>query len=194
MNATAISRRFFKYRFLKINIPYFLFLNVQTLACHLFFQQQTPRLTADIFAAFWEWPCYAQNNRIVNQKIIKNNGDGGVDVTGAPNSILVEGANKTSVKVSTPGRINLRIVTTAGDFVHFDWSNIGGSNLFSKHPRKKTIDFIGNSNTYYTRLITLEKTTITDVIITQNHDGTRAPMLASGASLAQSPKRLIVGL
>ncbi|MDX1942502.1 MAG: hypothetical protein SFU99_18200 [Saprospiraceae bacterium] len=59
----------------------------------------------------------------------KKSGDGGVDVTGAPNCILVEGANTAQVTVA-PGRtVILRIAIPARGYATFDWKNIGGSNL-----------------------------------------------------------------
>ena len=62
----------------------------------------------------------------------KINGDGGVDVTGAPNSILVEGANRASV-IATPGSAaSYRIAIPAEGYVSFDWGYIGGSNLLNR--------------------------------------------------------------
>ncbi|MCB0546877.1 MAG: hypothetical protein KDD19_04765 [Phaeodactylibacter sp.] len=62
----------------------------------------------------------------------KINGDGGVDVTGAPNSILVEGANRASV-IATPGSAaSYRIAIPAEGYVSFNWKYIGGSNLFNR--------------------------------------------------------------
>jgi hypothetical protein len=59
----------------------------------------------------------------------KIKGDGGVDVTGAPNALLVEGANKALVEV-VPGSItSLTVVVPADGFITFDWSIVGGSNL-----------------------------------------------------------------
>ncbi len=63
---------------------------------------------------------------------VKIKGDGGVDVTGAPNSILVEGANRASV-IATPGSAaSYRIAIPAEGFVSFDWGYIGGSNLLDQ--------------------------------------------------------------
>ncbi len=62
----------------------------------------------------------------------KIKGDGGVDVTGAPNSILVEGANRASV-IATPGSAaSYRIAIPAEGYVSFDWGYIGGSNLLNQ--------------------------------------------------------------
>ncbi len=59
----------------------------------------------------------------------KKSGDGGVDVTGAPNCILVEGANIARFNVA-PGRVTiLRIAIPAKGYAAFNWKNIGGSNL-----------------------------------------------------------------
>ncbi len=59
----------------------------------------------------------------------KKSGDGGVDVTGAPNCILVEGANIAQVSVA-PGRTAIiAIEVPTKGFATFDWKNIGGSNL-----------------------------------------------------------------
>ncbi len=60
------------------------------------------------------------------------NGDGGVDVTGAPNSILVEGANRASV-IATPGSAaSYRIAIPAEGYVSFDWGYVGGSNFLNQ--------------------------------------------------------------
>ncbi|MBK8565597.1 MAG: HYR domain-containing protein [Saprospiraceae bacterium] len=58
-----------------------------------------------------------------------SNGDGGVDVTGAPNSVLVEGANSSS-SISTPSYVTkFKIVIPAVGYVTFDWSSVGGSSF-----------------------------------------------------------------
>lgn len=58
-----------------------------------------------------------------------SNGDGGVDVTGAPNSVLVEGANSSS-SISTPSYITkFKIVVPTEGYVTFDWSSVGGSSF-----------------------------------------------------------------
>lgn len=59
----------------------------------------------------------------------KINGDGGVDVTGAPNRILVEGANTAKVIVVPGQTLILRIMVPARGYAAFDCTNIGGSNL-----------------------------------------------------------------
>ena len=59
----------------------------------------------------------------------KIKGDYGVDVTGAPNSILVEGANTASVVVAPESVASLEIAIPANGFVSFDWRYIGGSNF-----------------------------------------------------------------
>lgn len=64
--------------------------------------------------------------------VAKINGDGGVDVTGAPNSILVEGANRASV-IATPGSAaSYRIAIPAKGYVSFDWGYVGGSNFLNQ--------------------------------------------------------------
>ena len=62
--------------------------------------------------------------------ISKINGDGGVDVTGAPNITLVEGANKALVEIASGSTTNLKIVVPANGIATFDWSNFGGSKFF----------------------------------------------------------------
>lgn len=57
-------------------------------------------------------------------------GDGGVDVTGAPNVTLVEGANKALVKTAAGSTTTLKIVIPANGIATFDWSNFGGSKFF----------------------------------------------------------------
>ncbi len=59
----------------------------------------------------------------------KIKGDGGVDVTGAPNALLVEGANKALVEVMPGSTTSLTVVVPADGFITFDWSIVGGSNL-----------------------------------------------------------------
>lgn len=66
-----------------------------------------------------------------NWQSFKIKGDGGVDVTGAPNSILVEGANNALVSVDAESTVQHSIVVPAEGYLSFDWSYIGGSNLFS---------------------------------------------------------------
>ena len=63
---------------------------------------------------------------------LKINGDGGVDVTGAPNSILVEGANRASVIATPRSAASYRIAIPAEGYVSFDWGYIGGSNLLNQ--------------------------------------------------------------
>lgn len=57
-------------------------------------------------------------------------GDGGVDVTGAPNPLLVEGANNALVKVATQSLVQWQIAVPAEGYIAFGWRAIGGSNLF----------------------------------------------------------------
>ncbi|MFN7115385.1 MAG: hypothetical protein ACK4TA_01220 [Saprospiraceae bacterium] len=70
------------------------------------------------FAGYFDWARWE-----------KKSGDGGVDVTGAPNGILVEGANIAKVSVAPQMETILRIVIPAEGYAAFDWTNIGGSNL-----------------------------------------------------------------
>ena len=67
-----------------------------------------------------------------NWLVSKIKGDGGVDVTGAPNAILVEGANSTSVKVALKEMAIFKIVIPAEGYVSFDWRTIGGSKFLKK--------------------------------------------------------------
>ena len=59
----------------------------------------------------------------------KEKGDGGVDVTGAPRNILVEGANNTPVNTVPGGPLGLSIAIPAEGYVTFDLSNVGSSNI-----------------------------------------------------------------
>jgi hypothetical protein len=59
-------------------------------------------------------------------------GDGGVDVTGALNTLLVEGANNALVRVAAGGFAQFNIVIPAQGYVTFDWRNIGGSKFFNQ--------------------------------------------------------------
>ena len=55
-----------------------------------------------------------------------NNGDGGVDVTGAPDSILVEGANNSPLSTSPKYITKFKIVIPTEGFISFDWNSLGG--------------------------------------------------------------------
>ncbi len=65
-----------------------------------------------------------------NWEVYKINGDGGVDVTGAPNALLVEGANKALVRVDALSELQLQIAIPAEGYINFEWDNVGGSNLY----------------------------------------------------------------
>ncbi len=58
-----------------------------------------------------------------------NNGDGGVDVTGAPDSILVEGASNSLQSTSPKYITKYKIVIPTEGFISFDWSSFGGSSF-----------------------------------------------------------------
>lgn len=58
------------------------------------------------------------------------NGDGGVDVTGTPNSTVVEGATGTLIKTSSPFGLHLSLAVPSDGYVAFDWKTIGGSHIF----------------------------------------------------------------
>jgi len=57
------------------------------------------------------------------------NGDGGVDVTGAPDSIIVEGANNQPTNTSPRYVTRYKIEIPADGYVTFDWKSVGGSNF-----------------------------------------------------------------
>ncbi|HFA47951.1 MAG TPA: hypothetical protein ENJ95_02910 [Bacteroidetes bacterium] len=63
---------------------------------------------------------------------LPNNGDGGVDVTGAPNSILVEGAGNSPQGAYLRYVTRFKIVVPTEGFVSFDWSSFGGSSFNSE--------------------------------------------------------------
>ena len=83
----------------------------------------------------------------------KKSGDGGVDVTGAPNSILVEGANIAKVTVASQMVTILRIVIPAEGYVAFDWKNIGGSNLLMETTVNTKIYPVRTKGFYRTSLL-----------------------------------------
>ena len=58
---------------------------------------------------------------------LTNNGDGGVDVTGAPDSVLVEGADSSPFSNSPKYVTKFKIVIPTEGYVSFDWSSFGGS-------------------------------------------------------------------
>ncbi len=65
-----------------------------------------------------------------NWEVYKINGDGGVDVTGAPNALLVEGANKALIQIDPLSELQFQIVIPAEGYINFEWDNVGGSNLY----------------------------------------------------------------
>jgi hypothetical protein len=68
-----------------------------------------------------------------NWQICKTNtGDGGVDVTGAPNSVLVEGANSSPISSTSSYVTRFKIVIPAEGYVSFDWSSFWGSSFTSE--------------------------------------------------------------
>ena len=78
---------------------------------------------------FEAWPYYFHwNNWVID--IAKSLGDGGVDVTGAPNSELVEGANQVLVNVTHSSLLRLSIAIPAEGYLTFDLHQIGGSNIY----------------------------------------------------------------
>ena len=107
-----------------------------------------------------------------NWNIIKTKGDGGVDVTGAPNNILVEGANSTLFNVTPGSLLRLSIAIPAEGFVTFDWSNIGGSNIFPQihHNRKKLV----SRNNSITSSLLLPGDTITISLHASSNDSNGA--------------------
>ena len=81
--------------------------------------------------------------------MVKIKGDGGVDVTGAPNSILVEGANIAQSKVPTTGIQRFQIAIPAEGFISFDWRNIGGSNLFGIQVNADEIEWTNQNTNFF---------------------------------------------
>lgn len=88
----------------------------------------------------------------------KISGDGGVDVTGAPNCILVEGANIAKVTVAPLREAILRIVIPAEGYVAFDWKNIGGSNLLTEAVINSKVYAIKTKGFYRTPLLKMGDT------------------------------------
>jgi hypothetical protein len=64
-----------------------------------------------------------------NWTVKTTNGDGGVDVTGAPNAVLVEGADSSPFKTSPRYITRFKIVIPSEGYISFDWSSFGGSNF-----------------------------------------------------------------
>jgi hypothetical protein len=60
---------------------------------------------------------------------LTNTGDGGVDVTGAPNSVLVEGAGNSPLSLNPRYVTRFKIVIPTEGYVSFDWSSFGGSSF-----------------------------------------------------------------
>ena len=80
-------------------------------------------------SASQKWTDYFAVSRWETFKI---KGDGGVDVTGAPNAILVEGANSALVSVDAESIVQFNIVIPADGFIALDYENFGGSNLLNQ--------------------------------------------------------------
>lgn len=57
------------------------------------------------------------------------NGDGGVDVTGAPETVLVEGASNSPLSLTPRYMTKFQIVIPAEGYVSFEWSSFGGSSF-----------------------------------------------------------------
>ena len=77
-----------------------------------------------------------------NNWTFKNKGDGGVDVTGAPSKILVEGANNTQFNTTPGSLLRLSIAIPAEGYVNFDWRKVGSSNIslhVSINGKKQTV-------------------------------------------------------
>ncbi len=83
----------------------------------------------------------------------KKSGDGGVDVTGAPNSVLVEGAGIAQVTVAPKSTLLLRIAVPAKGFAAFDWKNVGGSNLLFQCQTNETAHSIARPGFYRSPLL-----------------------------------------
>jgi hypothetical protein len=64
-----------------------------------------------------------------NWVVTAANGDGGVDVTGAPNAVLVEGANSSPFRTSPRYITRIKTVIPSEGYISFDWSSFGGSNF-----------------------------------------------------------------
>lgn len=60
---------------------------------------------------------------------LPNTGDGGVDVNGAPESVLVEGAGNSPLSLTPRYVTRYKIVIPTEGFVSFDWSSFGGSSF-----------------------------------------------------------------
>ena len=62
-----------------------------------------------------------------NWRLIKEKGDGGVDVTGAPISQLVEGANFVKLRIAGSSLLRFSTQVPTEGYIMFDWDHIGGS-------------------------------------------------------------------
>ncbi len=60
---------------------------------------------------------------------LTDTGDGGVDVTGAPETVLVEGASNSPLSLTPRYVTRFKIVIPAEGYVSFDWSSFGGSSF-----------------------------------------------------------------
>ncbi len=81
---------------------------------------------------YWELGCSGANGLrgyFAPEQWIIHTDDDGVDVTGAPNDILVEGANSAAVNVAAGRTVSLGFTVPAEGFIRFDWSKFGGSNF-----------------------------------------------------------------
>ena len=64
-----------------------------------------------------------------NWMVTTSNGDGGVDVTGAPNSVIMQGADASPIN-TTPRYVTVfKIVIPGEGYISFDWNSFGGSDF-----------------------------------------------------------------
>lgn len=89
-------------------------------------------------------------------KASKINGDGGVDVTGAPMGLLAEGAGDLLVRSRPTDRLQLEIVIPAEGYLSFNWNKNGGSifiSLILNGEKKQIVSKRDKSGTFFSELL-----------------------------------------
>ncbi len=89
-------------------------------------------------------------------KASKINGDGGVDVTGAPVGLLAEGADNLLVRNEPADRLQFEIVIPAEGYLSFNWNKNGGSlfiSLILNGEKKQIVSKREKSGSFFSNLL-----------------------------------------
>lgn len=89
-------------------------------------------------------------------KASRINGDGGVDVTGAPIGLQAEGAGNLLVRSRPTDRLQLEIVIPAEGYLSFNWKKSGGSifvSLILNGEKKQIVSKRDESGSFFSELL-----------------------------------------